>query len=230
MRIRVGITAAVIVFACGARAPAKQKPLAPCKVYFVAAEKDGVTANMQMFGLNKPQMNWYKKHGDRKSFAGICYVTNADQIKDGAPVYAIMWGEHLVTEPYSYSYTTNQQMTSSTTGTVTDDNGNSSDVSATTTSNVPVTHAGSGMKHFYVADGVLARFDPKGGDGKAGYAPVAPLHNHNRTIVTSASVSLLKDALAAIRERELNILSDRPSKAKSRQENRPTSDLGKYTP
>lgn len=230
MKTRVWTVAVLSVLACTTWANAKPKSQAPCEVYFVAAEKDGLTVNLQMFGLNKPQMKWYKKHGDRKSFAGICYAANGDQIKDGAPVYAIMWGEHLVREPYMYSYTTRQQVTSDTTGRVTDDDGNTSHVEATTTSSVPVTHASSGTKRFYVADGVLALFDPKGRGGKGGYVLVAPLHNHNRTVVTSPSVSLLKDALAAIRDRELYILPDRPSKAKLRQENRSASGLGKYTP
>lgn len=230
MRVLFGIGITAIALGCGIRAQAKQKPLAACKVYFVAVERDGITTNLQMFGLNKPQMHWYKKHGDKKRLAGICYLTNANQVKDGAPVYALRWEEHLVVQPYSYSYTTSQQATSSTTGTVTDNDGNTSDVTATTTSQVPVSHVGSGVKRFYVADGVLARFDAKADGGKGDYVPVATVQNHNRTIFTSASVSLLKDALTAIRDRENDLLSDSPSKTGLHPNNRRAPDLGKYTP
>ena len=62
----------------------------------------------------------------------------------------------------------------------------------------PVTHSYSGTKHYYVAQGILQRWDVK----TQKLIPVLPLHNHNRTVFTSASTSLLKDGLEAVKQAE----------------------------
>jgi PEGA domain len=87
-------------------------------------------------------------------------------------------------------------------GTVTDENGDSSNVYGTTTTSVPVQHTSSGVSTFYVADGWLAVWDQEANQRNGNFVPVAPLHNHNLTNFTSASTSLLKDALDQIKERE----------------------------
>jgi hypothetical protein len=107
-----------------------------------------------------------------------------------APLYVITWGESLVSQPYSGSYQTQEQGTVN----VTDQNGNTSSGNVT----VPVTHTYSGTKRYYVAEGIHQRWDSK----TQKFVPVSPLHNHNRTIFTSASTSLLKDGLAAVDKAE----------------------------
>lgn len=185
---------------------AKPKPPAQCAVYFTVAEHDEITVGLTLNGLNKPQTNWYKNHGDRDKSAGICYVAKASDAPDNAPVYLVIWGEHIEGRPYTYTYTTTQTVTSNSNGTVTDNEGNTANISGTSTTEVPVQHTQSGVSRFYVADGWLTIWDStaKGPDGKTkgNFVPVGALHNHNRTKFTSASTSLLKDAMEQIRDRE----------------------------
>lgn len=176
-----------------------------CRTYFTVLETDEVTVGIPMLGLNKPQLSWYKKHGEKGKVAGICYwdlnrhgkqqISFAEFLseeKSGAikapkaPLYVITWGESLVTEPYSGSYQTQEQSQVQ----VADENGNTSSGTITT----PVNHEYSGTKRYYVAEGVLQRWD----SGTEKLIPVLPLHNHNRTVFTSASTSLLKNGLDAI--------------------------------
>jgi len=179
-----------------------------CRAYFTVLEADEVTVGLPMLGLNKPQLSWFKKHGEDRRYAGICYwdlggdksqVSLAEflsQEKVGAigfpnvPVYIITWGESLVIQPYSYSYQAHEKSNVK----VTDENGNTSSGTIT----VPVTRSESGTKRYYVATGILQRWDST----TQKIVPVAPLHNHNRTIFTSASTSLLKDGLEAVMKAE----------------------------
>jgi hypothetical protein len=91
-------------------ASAKQKSV-PCKSYFIMAENDAYTVNLVMSGLNKQQENWYNKRGE---YRDICHVsadasrkriplTEKDipdptymfSVVGTAPLYAIMWEEHI---------------------------------------------------------------------------------------------------------------------------------------
>lgn len=173
---------------------AKTKTPGACKVYFTAVENDEITVGLTMVGLNKPQASWYKKHGDRDKFSGICFVKSVSDAPASVPLYAVVWGEHLASRPYTYHYQTNEQVS----GTVTDSNGDTSTVQT----NVPVEHTESGESRFYVADGWLATWDRTANAANGAYTPIAPLHNHNTTKFTSASTSLLKDAMEQIAQRE----------------------------
>jgi len=197
-----------LLFASGmnpsAFAQSQPKPTAPCKVYFTVLETDEVTVGLPMLGLNKPQRDWYKKHGNRGEFAGICYWSETDDgsqvslakfVNDekskriempDAPLYLVSYGESLVSEKYQGTYQTQEQSQVS----VTDESGNVSSATVTT----PVTHSYSGTKRYYNAGGTLSVWDAN----TEKYIPIAPLHNHNRTVLTSASTSLLKDGLSAI--------------------------------
>ena len=187
----------------------KTNSAGPCKAYFTVLEADEVTVGIPMLGLNKPQFAWYRKHGEKGKIAGLCYwdLNKGDKTqisfpeflseeKSGAirlpdvPLYVITWGESLVSQAYTGSYQTQEESSVH----VTDENGNSSSGTVTT----PVTHTYSGTKRYYVADGILQRWDAK----TQKLVPVSPLHNHNRTIFTSASTSLLKDGLEAIKKTE----------------------------
>lgn len=210
----LGLAVALTV---SAPALAKKKQPAPCVVYFAIAENDEVTVHLSMEGLNKSQSHWYEKHGDRDKYAGICYVPKVSEAPAAAPLYAVVWGEHRVSQPYVWTST--QQTNGTVEGTATDQNGNPSTVQGTTTSSVPVTE--SGVDSYHVADGWLAIWDSTAdspsGKGKGNFVPVGPLHNHNGnypwirmtvgTELSSASTSLLKDALEQIREREKQRLS-----------------------
>jgi hypothetical protein len=179
-----------------------------CTAYFTILETDEVTVGLSMLGLNKSQSDWYNKHGKQGEFTGLCYwdeTGNQSQVslekftsdrKSGkiempsGPVYMISWGESLKSQSYQGSYQTQEQGTV----TVTDEKGNSSNGTVTT----PVTHSYSGTKHYYMADGVVSLWD----SGSEKFIPVFPVHNHNRTVLTSASTSMLKDALEAIKNAE----------------------------
>lgn len=196
---------------------AKPKSPAPCKAYVIVVEHDEVTVGLTMVGLNKPQSNWYKKHGDEGRYSGVCTLNPSGDSQEAVeavpsqppegvdlalPVYAIVWGEHLVTQPYTYSYTTQEQSSGTVNGTITDNSGNTADVEGTTTTTVPVEHQRSGVKHYYLADGFLALWKASANQGKGAFVPIRPLHNHNHTVFTSASTSLFKDGLEQIAERQ----------------------------
>jgi hypothetical protein len=96
-------------------------------------------------GPNKPQRSWYEKHGDRDKFAGICYVAKVSDAPADAPLYAVVWGEPLASRPYTCTYQTPEQVSGNVSGTVRDENGNTSTVEGTTTTSVPVQHTESGV-------------------------------------------------------------------------------------
>jgi hypothetical protein len=183
-----------------------------CAVYFVVVERDQMTVSLSLEGLNKPQRRWYEKHGNRGKFAGICYRKVSDAPPD-APLYAIVWGEHLASQPYTWTSTSTEQ--ASGTVTLTDEYGGPAGTGRVTM-DVPVRRTHSGVESYYLADGWLAVWDSNaagpGGKGKGNFIPIGALHNHNRTDWTSASTSLLKDALNQIRERENGKKGGRPPK------------------
>ena len=189
-------------------AVAKNKAPAPCIVYFAVVENDEVTVHLSVVGLNKPQSSWYEKHGNRDKFAGICYVAKASAAPTDAPLYAVVWGEHSASAPYTWTSQATEQVSGDVGGTVTDENGNTSTVTGTATTSVPVTKTDSGVANYHTADGWLASWDPRAKDGKGDFKPIAPLHSHTPTwwpgvaALSSASTSLLKDAMEQIRERE----------------------------
>ena len=176
--------------------------LTPCIVYFSVVENDEVSVRHSVLGMNKPQTSWYKMHGDRDKYAGICYVEDGARAPAEAPLYAIVWGEHLVSEPYVYSYQTAVRVDGDVNATATDQNGNTSAVSGTNSTGAPVSHRSSGTKKYYVADGWLAVWNSKTKEGKGSFVPIGPLQNHNHTDLSSASTSLLKEAMEQIRQRE----------------------------
>lgn len=144
-------------------AMAKKKAPAPCVVYFAVVENDQTTVHLSMVGLNKAQSSWYEKHGNRDKYAGVCYVAKASDAPADAPLYAIVWGEHSVSEPYTWTSQTTEQVR----GTATDENGNRS----TVTMDVPVTKTDSGVVNYRTADGWLAVWDQKANNGKGNFIP-----------------------------------------------------------
>jgi hypothetical protein len=112
-----------------------------------------------------------------------------------------VWGEHLASEPYTYSYEATAPANGDVNAAITDQNGNKSAVSSSTS--VPVSHSSSETnKKHYVADGWLAVWNIQTSQSKGRFVPIAPLHNHSRADLTSASTSLLKDAMEQIGQRE----------------------------
>jgi len=201
------LTGAFAIALVAGTAGAKPKKPAPCSVYFSVSEYDEITVGTAIDWLNKPQSNWYKKHGDSGKQAGICYVAKVTDAPPGAPLYLVVWGEHLESRPYAYSYQTTETETGTMNGTVTDNQGDTAQVSGTSTTNVPVQHTVSGVSRYYAAGGLLDKWDPTAKDGKGDFVPVAPLRNNNVTKFTSASTSLLKDAMDQIRSRESETLA-----------------------
>jgi hypothetical protein len=180
---------------------ANEQP-APCVVYFSVLENDKVPVHLSILKMNKPQSIWYEKYGNQDKYAGICYVENGARAPADEPLYAIVWGEHSVSEPYTYSYEATAQVNGDVNATITDQNSNISTVSGNTSTSVPVGHSSSGTKKDYVADGWLAVWNPQTSEGKGSFLPITPLHNRSRADLTSASTSLLKDAMEQICQRE----------------------------
>jgi hypothetical protein len=180
---------------------ANEQPAA-CVVYFSVLENDEVPVRLSTLKMNKAQSSWYEKHGDRDKYGGICYLENGARPPAEAPLYAIVWGEHLVSEPYIFSYETTQQVNGGGNAIKADQNGNINAASGSAGSSAPDSHPGAGTTKDYVAGGFLATWDPKTNEGKGSFVAIAPLHNDNRTDLTSASTSLLKDAMDQISQRE----------------------------
>ncbi|MGB9432396.1 MAG: PEGA domain-containing protein, partial [Candidatus Acidiferrum sp.] len=180
---------------------ANEQP-APCVVYFSVLENDEDPIHLSVLKMNKPQSSWYEKYGNRDKYAGICYVENGARAPADEPLYAIVWGKHLASEPYTYSYEATAPVNGDVNATITDLNGNTSTVSGTPSTSVPVSPSSSGTDKHYVADGWLAVWNPQTSESKGGFVPIAPLHNHYRSDLTSASTSLLKDAMEQISQRE----------------------------
>jgi hypothetical protein len=144
-----------------------------CKVYFVIAEQDYETSNLNMAGFNKPQEKWWSKNA--KKTPEICYLNanpkggqapleslndsfvNSDK---NLPIYAITWGESKYFVP--------------------DNNGG---------------------HNAYDARGVLSLWTPAADSGKGNFVTIAPVHNTNKTILSSSSISMLKEALSEIKKR-----------------------------
>jgi len=164
---------------------ANEQP-APCVVYFSVLENDVIPAHLSISKMNKAQSSWYEKHGDRDKYAGICYVENRAGAAADAPLYGIVWGQHLASEPYVFSYETAGQV----------------DGEGTRTEEGPHDNANSATKKDYVADGWLAVWDPKASEGKGKFVSVAPLHNETRANLSSASTLLLIEAMEQISQRE----------------------------
>jgi hypothetical protein len=151
---------------------AKNRPEQTCKVYFMVVEHDEQTSNLNMVGLNRPQQEWYDKHGAKEA-PGLCLVNGnlmgmrvtaetidekyVDGIVGTAPFYSIAWEQHQVFVP--------------------DDQGG---------------------HYAYRSTGIVSicTVSAKGGDWSL--VPISPVHNTNRTILSSSSASLLKDALKEI--------------------------------
>jgi hypothetical protein len=198
---------AILLLAVG-NIVANEQPAA-CVVYFSVLENDEVTVHRSVLKMNEPQSSWYEKYGNRDKYAGICYVENGLHAQADEPLYAIVWGEHLVSEPYTYSYEATARVNGEVSGTITDQNGNTSTVSGSTSTSGPVNRSNSGTKENCVVDGWLAVWNPQTSEGKGSFVPIAPLHNRNRTDLTSASTLLLKDAMEQISQREKERLAAR---------------------
>lgn len=183
------------------RIEANEQP-APCVVYFSVLENDEVSVHLSILKMTKPQSSWYEKYGKLEKYAGICYVENGARAPADEPLYLIVWGEHSVSEPYTYNDEATARVNGDVNATITDQNGNTSTVSGTSSTSVPVSQSSSGTKKRYVADGWLAVWNPQTSEGKGSFVSIAPLRNHNRTDLTSASTSLLKDAMEQISHRE----------------------------
>jgi hypothetical protein len=99
--------------AAAAETRASKHPNSSCAAYFVVAEKDSTTVNLNMLGLSEPQQKWYKKHGGE--FPSLCLVNGdasgkrvtqdeaseayMNSVVGDAPLFLIAWEEHKVFVP-----------------------------------------------------------------------------------------------------------------------------------
>lgn len=169
---------ALLLLSIPGAAGADSKDKAPCKAFFAAVEQDEVTVNLKMVGLNKPQNDWYKKNGNQKDYAGVCLV-NANAS-----------GEQVALESGSEEYM-NRTV------------GDSSFYMIAWEEHRVFVPDNTGGHYAYSANGTISkwRFDDTKPDG-GNFVPIGPVHNTNRTILSSSSLSLLKDAIKAIRRKE----------------------------
>jgi PDZ domain/PEGA domain len=193
----IGLTALVTLLLVVGNIRANDQS-ASCVVYFSVLQYDVGPAHRSILKMNEPQSSWYDKYGNQDKYAGICYVEDGSRVPADQPLYAIMWGQHLPSEPYNFSYEATAPARGDVNATITDQKGNTSTVSGTTTTS----ESNSEAKKHYVADGWLAVWNVSTSEGKGRFVSVAPLHLHNRADLNSASTSLLKDAMEQISQRE----------------------------
>jgi hypothetical protein len=177
----------------------------PCAVYFSVVENDQASAHHSILKMNQPQSGWYEKVRGQEKYAGICYVENGASVPVDQPLYAIVWGEHSSSDPYAYSYEATAPARGNANADIAGLKGNAS-VSGATSGSASASDSNSGPKHS-VADGWLAVWTIQTSEGKGNFVPIGPLHSRNRNDVTSASTSMLEDALEQISKREKERLS-----------------------
>lgn len=144
-----------------------------CKRYFTIMEQDEETVNLALTGFNKEQQDWYAKHGGE--YPDLCFL-NADA--SGKRVVASKDADVSATvAAYTYSIIGDSKK--------------------------PLFFISweehrefdAQRGHYYTSsNGTLNRWDYD----KSDFVPVGPVHNTNRTILTSSSVSFLKAALEEI--------------------------------
>lgn len=149
---------------------------APCKIFFLTVEQDEATVNLKMVGLNKKQHDWYQKEGDRNEFGGACSV-NGDSSGEPVPLESISedYINRVVGDAPLYEISWEEHKVF-----VPDKNGG---------------------HYAFSSNGTLSRWDKAKPDGGT-FVPVGPIHNTNRTILSSSSVSLLKDAIKLMLHKE----------------------------
>jgi hypothetical protein len=161
---------------CGpAHAEKKSQTNVACKVYFMVVEHDTQTSNLNMVGLTKPQAEWWEKHGARET-PGICLVNGNSKgervtVESSDEAYI----DRIVKSAPFYSVAWGEERIF-----------------------VPDQNGGHGA---FSAHGILSIWTPSADEGKGDFIAVCPIANSNRTILSSASLSLFKDALEEIKRR-----------------------------
>jgi len=168
----------LLLVSCASVLIGKPKDQAPCRVFFVMVEQDEITVNLKMVGLNKQQSSWYKKEGNQKEYAGVCIV------------HANESGEQIALESGSEEYI-NRTV------------GDSPLYLIAWEEHKVFVPDTKGGHYAYSANGTLSKWrsdntKPDGGN----FVPVGPVHQTNRTILSSSSVSLLKYAIKELRHKE----------------------------
>ena len=154
---------------------AKNNPQQECKVYFTIVEHDEETSNLNMVGLNHSQQEWFEKNREKEA-PGICLVNgDATGMRVTLESSDEKYAEQIVgTKPfYSIAWEEHQIY-------------------------VPVGNSGH---YAYIATGILSIWTPSANKGDGDFVTLSPVHSTNRTIFSSSSVSLLKDALKYIAKR-----------------------------
>jgi len=149
------------------------KPKAQCKAFFMVLEQDEITVNLKMLGLNERQNGWYKKDGDQGEFAEVC-LARANGSGGRVPLESVS-EEHIrsiVGDSPLYLIAWEEHRVF-----VPDD---------------------SGGHYAFSSNGILSLRDKATGK----FVPLGPVHDSNRTILSSSSVSLLKNAIKEIRRKE----------------------------
>ena len=146
-----------------------------CKVYFTVVEHDEQTSNLNMVGLTAPQKSWWEKHGPKDS-PGLCFISgNASGERVTTESADETYIEKTVGSAPLYSISWEEHRLF-----VPDDNGG---------------------HYAWSAQGIISIYDATADNGKGDLVAVAPVHNTNRTILSSSGASLLKDAIGEISRR-----------------------------
>lgn len=150
------------------------KESVPCISYLFLMEHDAQTMNLNMSGPNGPQKSWYRKGGQGKDFSGVCLI---DADKTGRRV-ALADG---VEDPDHYMESVVGDLPLYILG---------------WEEHMELVPDNNGGHNAYYANGILYKMNLNG-DGKL--VTIGPVHDTNKTIFSSSSVSLLKAAIKQIK-------------------------------
>lgn len=143
-----------------------------CLAYFAVLEQDGVTMGLPMVGLDKPQRSWYRKHGG--DFPRLCFAAgDAAGVRVTVGDASQAYWDSLLRDPHPFYLIAWEEHAVF----------------------VPDPYGGH---YAWSANGIVSWWD----SSSQKFVPVGPIHNTNRTILTSSATSLLKAGLRAIRRRE----------------------------
>ena len=173
--MKIVLFAFIPLLACSLLAFSAPKDNAPCKAFFMAIEQDDSTVSLKMAGLNKLQYDWYRKAGNKKEFAGVCLApANASGQQVPVEVISDEYMNGIGDAPFYLLAWEQHQVF------VPDNNGG---------------------HYAFSSNGTLSRWEKSKPKGK-NFVVIGPVHNTNRTILSSSSISLLKELIRQIRQKE----------------------------
>jgi hypothetical protein len=164
---------ALVLLLTATAAHASKNDPRQCSSYFLMVEQDESTSNLAMAGLNKGQLDWINKDGGKKEYAGVC------------PILPTVTGKRVPTASLKDGLPDEAKLAGK-------------PIYVIEWKQVRLFVPDTTYGHYaYPSSGVLYRM---GDDPEGKLSPVGPVHDTSRTILSDATISLLKAAIKQIKE------------------------------